>query len=486
VDELADEQLARSSIEDVDFGALFTGKPPVRRVFWDALDPASTDEGRDTRRRLWKRLLDTSRLDHGFVVAGCDRDAAVWVEEAKRLNEDRGSGRGTGDIAVVHSSAGDCLADRDHDGNVLKLMQRPADTEPQVVGLLLMEANGHEFERLRTLDMEHMAIEFIVFSKMPSMQARMYLFAQACYWPWNGDEVVWEYTDKQWPTMWIVGGRVMEWPEFLTASFLENLSPMVRATDFEPDVAVSWAWGPLAEPPRKLCNRAWCVSTMRSANYRIITSGVDLASARTSQLAGAPFYFSLMPNLRSNLDAFSAFFKDAGEPYLDLLKKVSSLEGFWGSGVYVSLEAHAPFMNRAHTGVYNPIYIVAASQRVHFENFDALNHIVLASKPFEHALRPPGPPIVCLGFISFNRLQLLELTVRSTLEHLKRVEPLMRYETVWVDNGSQNQTELSVIWRKFGFDKPLLLRENRGLPYALNRIYDFCEAPYTPASFRVA
>jgi hypothetical protein len=199
-----------------------------------------------------------------------------------------------------------------------------------------------------------------------------------------------------------------------------------------------------------------------------------------SRLAGTPFFFSIMPNLRYNLDAFSAFFQDAGEPYLDLLKNASSLEGFWGSGVYVSLEAHA------HTGIFDPIYIITASQRVQFENFDALNHIVLASKPFEHATRQPGPPIVCLGFISFNRLQLLELTVRSTLEHLKRVEPLMRYETVWVDNGSQNQTELSVIWRKFGFDKPLLLRENRGLPYALNRIYDICEAPYTPASFRVA
>ena len=106
------------------------------------------------------------------------------------------------------------------------------------------------------------------------------------------------------------------------------------------------------------------------------------------------------------------------------------------------------------------------------------------SEPFFHVPFSNGEPEreVCVAFLSCNRLNLLDQTIRSSLRHLQSIEPdvLSKTETIWIDNGSQNRTELQMIQETFHhvLDKVVLLRENRGLPYALNRMYNLCEAPF--------
>jgi hypothetical protein len=354
-------------------------------------------------------------------------------------------------------------------------MQYDPDFESNGMGLLLLAVDGHEFERLLVLDMEHLAIGAVIFSHQPSMQARMYMFAQF-YVPWNGDEAVWLRTDRQWPTAWIYNERNVSYtdPEFLIGTCIENLSPELH----EPDFVVSWTWRP--DPPLWLCSHSDCLDHELFERSGATSSHVTVPEVFDEVTrSGTPFWVSLMPDPRfiNSLQGST------------LAKHALSVEGIWGAGIYLSLEAHSSSMPKGlATYIYpsNPVYVVIASHRVLFENFHADHGTIISADRFDYVSRPPGPPDVCLGFISWNRLRLLDMTVHSTLEHLQNVEPLVRYEMVWVDNGSQNQTERSIILNKFEWDKPLLLHKNRGLPFALNRIYDLCEAPYTPRELRVA
>jgi hypothetical protein len=49
---------------------------------------------------------------------------------------------------------------------------------------------------------------------------------------------------------------------------------------------------------------------------------------------------------------------------------------------------------------------------------------------------PQFQPQICICVLSCNRLNLLEQTLASIINHMENDEPNVKYEIVWVDNGS--------------------------------------------------
>ena len=96
----------------------------------------------------------------------------------------------------------------------------------------------------------------------------------------------------------------------------------------------------------------------------------------------------------------------------------------------------------------------------------------------ERTVFPQHHPDVCVCVLSLNRLDLLERTLRSTIEHLEADEPLLRYELVWVDNGS-DPAAVARFLPRFQIEKRLLLGVNYGVAYGFNSLFhDLCRAPY--------
>ena len=87
-------------------------------------------------------------------------------------------------------------------------------------------------------------------------------------------------------------------------------------------------------------------------------------------------------------------------------------------------------------------------------------------------------PELCLCVLSCKRLDLLRVTLRSVIRHLEQAEAAVRYEVVWVDNGS-DETERQAIHREFRIEKALLLGTNYGMAYGFNTLFfRLCSAPY--------
>ena len=241
---------AAGALEDVDFELLLAEMPPAHRVFLDALDAHP-----ELRSRVWEQLCRTSHFDRGLALVGCERHRVTCAKEAEQIADGLPRLHSVQlDYGEEDGSAGSGACSADRDGRRLRQMQYDPDLKSHGVGLLLLAVDGHEFERLLVLDMEHLAIGAVIFSQKPSVQARMYMFAQF-YVPWNGDEAVWLRTDRQWPTAWIYNERNASYtdPEFLIGACIENLSPELH----EPDFVVSWTWRP--DPPLWLCSHSDCL-----------------------------------------------------------------------------------------------------------------------------------------------------------------------------------------------------------------------------------
>ena len=93
------------------------------------------------------------------------------------------------------------------------------------------------------------------------------------------------------------------------------------------------------------------------------------------------------------------------------------------------------------------------------------------------AVFPEVSPEVCVCVLSWNRLDLLRRTLTSAVGLLETLS--VSYEIVWVDNGSNNHTELTQILLDFPIEKRLLLSSNYGISYGLNTLFfDLCRAPF--------
>lgn len=95
------------------------------------------------------------------------------------------------------------------------------------------------------------------------------------------------------------------------------------------------------------------------------------------------------------------------------------------------------------------------------------------SKP---GLQSPDTPHVSLAFLSCRRIALLELTIRSIVEYLQQVEPMVRYESVLVDNGSG--PDIFEVIKSNNLDKAVVFKQNQGIARGLNVLFGLCEAPY--------
>ena len=87
-------------------------------------------------------------------------------------------------------------------------------------------------------------------------------------------------------------------------------------------------------------------------------------------------------------------------------------------------------------------------------------------------------PQLCVCVLSYKRLDLLNATLRSILQHLEQVETEVSYEVVWVDNGS-DEAQRQALHRELRIEKALLLGTNYGMAYGFNSLFfRLCAAPY--------
>jgi hypothetical protein len=86
-------------------------------------------------------------------------------------------------------------------------------------------------------------------------------------------------------------------------------------------------------------------------------------------------------------------------------------------------------------------------------------------------------PQLCVCVLSMRRLDLLRVTLRAITQHLERVETV-RYEIVWVDNGS-DADDRAALHREFRIEKALLLGTNYGMAFGFNSaFFRLCSAPF--------
>jgi len=91
---------------------------------------------------------------------------------------------------------------------------------------------------------------------------------------------------------------------------------------------------------------------------------------------------------------------------------------------------------------------------------------------------PERNPEICVTFLSCRRLHLLERSIQAVIHHLETVEPNVKYEIVWVDNGSNQQNTIQIL-QKFQIEKPVLLQLNYGLAFGFNlQFFGLCRAPF--------
>ena len=87
-------------------------------------------------------------------------------------------------------------------------------------------------------------------------------------------------------------------------------------------------------------------------------------------------------------------------------------------------------------------------------------------------------PTLCVCVLSYKRLDLLRVTLRSIIRHLEDVETGLPYEIVWVDNGSDN-AERQALHSEFPIEKALFMGTNYGMAYGFNSLFfRLCSAPY--------
>lgn len=103
--------------------------------------------------------------------------------------------------------------------------------------------------------------------------------------------------------------------------------------------------------------------------------------------------------------------------------------------------------------------------------------------PYSHALADTPSDVasdgICIACVSYNRLGLLQTTLRSIVSHLDSEEEHLKYSIAWVDNGSKDKDTLAAIAKEFPDIRRVWNKENQGLAAALNTaFFDLCVEPF--------
>ena len=97
----------------------------------------------------------------------------------------------------------------------------------------------------------------------------------------------------------------------------------------------------------------------------------------------------------------------------------------------------------------------------------------------EEGIKRDEKTTLCLACVSYNRLGLLQTTLRAITAHLDSEEEDVRYRIAWVDNGSKDKKKLEAIEAEFPGMRKVWNAENKGLAWALNTLFfDLCSEPF--------